>query len=133
MLLTMDRVNFGIWLASERERRGWSQSELAKRSGLHRQSLNKIENGGAMPAVETYLALAEALALSPILLFRKAGLLPDRPESEVTFDDWKFLLEQLDPAEQDELRQIAILKIDKRKKAEGAARAASFRLGQAEK
>jgi hypothetical protein len=86
-----------------------------------------------LPAVETFLALANALALSPILLFRKAGLLPDRPESEVTFEDWQFLLEQMDPAEQEELRQIAILKIDRRKKAEQATRVTNFRPSQVEK
>jgi transcriptional regulator with XRE-family HTH domain len=62
----MDKQNFGEWLQKEREKRGWSQSDLARLSGLHRQIINKTENGVSRPAVETYIALAKALNYSPM-------------------------------------------------------------------
>ena len=111
----MKQIEFGQWLQAEREKHGWSQSELARRSGQYRQVINKIENGGGSPAVETYLALADALELSPIVLFRAAGLLPPSTEERVTLDDWMHLLGQLPPEDQEEMRQIAVMKLNRRK------------------
>ena len=94
----MDKINFGQWLQSEREKRDLSQSDLARITGLHRQIINKTENGVSMPAVETYLALAKAFGISPVSIFRKAGLLPEGGDN-TNFDDWQHLLTQLTPAE----------------------------------
>lgn len=116
MLLSMDKLNFGDWLRKERETRGWSQADLARISGLHRQIINKTENGVSTPAVETFISLAEALNLSPILLFRQAGLLPNSNGDQVKFEDWEYLLKQMTPEDEAELRQIAELKIERRKK-----------------
>jgi hypothetical protein len=71
-----------------------------------------------MPAVETFIALARALNYSPVFLFRKAGLLPSGNSDEVKFEDWKFLIDQLNPEDEAELRQIAEMKIQRRKKEE---------------
>jgi transcriptional regulator with XRE-family HTH domain len=87
MLFVMDKIRFGEWIAREREKRGWSQADLARYAGLHRQSLYKIENGEASPAVETFIALATALDISPNVLFRKAGLLPPIDENDAWADD----------------------------------------------
>jgi transcriptional regulator with XRE-family HTH domain len=118
MFLQMDKEKFGLWLQKEREARGWSQSDLARSSGLHRQIINKTENGVSTPAVETYIALATALKYSPIFLLRKAGLLPDNNGNgaDVKLDDWEFLLKQMTPEDEAELRQIAEMKIERRKK-----------------
>ena len=126
MLLTMDKINFGQWLQSEREKRDLSQSDLARITGLHRQIINKTENGVSMPAVETYLALAKAFKISPITIFRKAGLLPEGSD-QASFEDWQHLLAQLMPDEQEEMRQIIELKIERRQKAEQAARTSKLK------
>lgn len=115
MFLLMDKVTFGEWLRNQRELRNWSQSDLARYSGLHRQIINKTENGVSVPAVETFIALAEALKMSPVALFRKAGLLPEGGDT-TRFEDWAFLLQQMSAEDQAELRQIAELKIERRKK-----------------
>ncbi len=127
MLLMMDKVKFGLWLQAERTKQELSQAELAKKAGLHRQSINKIENGGASPAVETYLSLADALELSPITLFRAAGLLPDQPANDVNFDDWKYLIEQMSPKNEAEMRKIAIMKIESDRQEESKSRAGEFK------
>ncbi len=123
----MDKINFGHWLQAEREKRDWSQSDLARITGLHRQIINKTENGVSMPAVETYLALANAFNISPITIFRKAGLLPEGGEV-TSFEDWKFLIGQLAPEEEDEIRKIVEMKIERRQKAEQSARAANYKI-----
>jgi transcriptional regulator with XRE-family HTH domain len=124
---------FGTWLLAELEKRDMSQSDLARLSGLHRQIINKTENGVSMPAVETYIALANAFGISPIFLFRKAGLLPPGPENKVKIDDWEFMLEKMPEDEQEELYEIGQRKVERRKQAEEQARAANRKLRPAER
>jgi putative molybdopterin biosynthesis protein len=49
--------------------RGWSDGELARRSGLDRAHLNLLKNGRAQPQVATALALASALGVSVATVF----------------------------------------------------------------
>src|SRR5947209_16786576 len=55
---------FGRKLKRLRQQRGYSQSELALRAGLHLMSVAKLEQGGRTPTWETVQALAFALAVS---------------------------------------------------------------------
>jgi molybdate-binding protein/transcriptional regulator with XRE-family HTH domain len=48
-------------LRSRRTDRGWSQAELARRSGLSRAGISAIEMGGLIPSAAAALALAAAL------------------------------------------------------------------------
>jgi transcriptional regulator with XRE-family HTH domain len=125
MFISMDKVNFGDWLKLEREKRDWSQSDLARFSGLHRQIINKTESGVSEPALKTFIALAQAFKISPITIFRIAGLLPDGDNA--SFEDWQFLLNQLPPEEQEEVRKIVEMKIERRQKEELSARSAKFK------
>lgn len=126
MLLMSDRFTFALWMQSEREKRGWSQSDLSRYSGLHRAIISKIETNVSTPSIETFISLAQAFKISPITIIRKAGLLPDESES-TNFEDWQHLLNQLMPDEQEEMRQIIELKIERRQKAEQAARTSKLK------
>jgi len=42
-----------------RERRGWTQAELAEAIGVSRQSVNSIERNRYVPSLQLALALAE--------------------------------------------------------------------------
>lgn len=126
MLPMSDRFTFALWMQSEREKRGWSQSDLSRYSGLHRAIISKIETNVSTPSVETFISLAQAFKISPITVFRKAGLLPEGGDN-TNFEDWQHLLTQLTPDEEEEMRQIIEIKIDRRKKAEQAARANNFK------
>ena len=48
-----------------RERRGWTQEELAARVGLHRVSLAQIERGRSRPSLDMLERLARALRVKP--------------------------------------------------------------------
>jgi transcriptional regulator with XRE-family HTH domain len=68
---------FGRRLAALREARGWSKTELAKRSGLDPSSVSRLEAGERTPESGTVDALAAALAISPVereRLIASAGL-----------------------------------------------------------
>jgi len=73
------RNDFAAWLEEEMQRRGWSQSELAKRAFLNRAVINKILSRMTKPTPETLQAIARALGYPQELVFRKAGLLTDPP------------------------------------------------------
>lgn len=48
-----------------RRTRGWSQEELAFRSGLHRTYISGIERGARNPTVTVVKELADALGVTP--------------------------------------------------------------------
>jgi len=119
-MLSME--NFGAWLLKELENRNWSQSDLVKAAGISRGTLSNIISGARGIGEKSLISIANALNISPITIFRKAGLLPENGEVGA-FDDWQHLLAQLSPEEQEEMRQIAVMKIERNRKAEQAARA----------
>jgi transcriptional regulator with XRE-family HTH domain len=125
MFLTMNSVDFGGWVRLEREKKDWSQSDLSRYSGLHRAVISKIESG-TRPMPETLLALAQAFKMSPITIYRVAGLLPEGGD-QATFEDWQHLIAQLLPDEQDEMREIMKLKIERRQTKEQAERAKKYK------
>ena len=51
-------------LAIERRKRGWSQSELARRSGVHSTSISLIEGRRLVPGAVQLDKLARALDVS---------------------------------------------------------------------
>lgn len=51
--------------------------------------------------------------MPPELVFRKAGLLPERDDEPVSFEYWRFVLERLSDEDRDELLEIARLKLDR--------------------
>ena len=44
-----------------REERGWSQRDLAKKTGIKQPQIARLEKGGQMPTIETLWKLADAL------------------------------------------------------------------------
>lgn len=62
--------------------------------------------------------IARALHLPPETVFRAAGLLPPEPEYVPLLDEWNAVFYELTPDEQQEMIDIARLKVDRRKKSE---------------
>jgi transcriptional regulator with XRE-family HTH domain len=50
-------------------RRGWTDVELARRTGIDRAHLNALTNGRVEPTVGTALAIARALAMPVAAVF----------------------------------------------------------------
>ena len=118
-MLSME--NFGDWLLKEIEKRNWSQSDLVKAAGISRGTLSNIISGARGTGEKSLISIANALNISPITIFRKAGILPE-VEEQTSMDDWQNLLAQLSPEEQEEMRQIAVMKIERNRKAEKSSR-----------
>ena len=58
---------------ASRTRLGWSQEELASRSGVSRAGISAIENGRLVPSTAAALALAAAMGTTVESLFRLPG------------------------------------------------------------
>lgn len=114
-MLSME--NFSDWLLKEIEKKNWSQSDLVKAAGISRGTLSNILSGNRGIGEKSLTAIAHALNLSTVTVFRKAGLLPaEGYPNALTVEDWEYLFSQLNIDEQEEIKQIAELKIERRKK-----------------
>lgn len=51
----------GQRIVSLREKKGWSQSDLARACGKDRQAIEKLENGKVNPTLYSLLEVADAL------------------------------------------------------------------------
>jgi transcriptional regulator with XRE-family HTH domain len=91
-------------------------TELARKIGVSHPRMVEVVTHGKMPSFDTCVALAKWLKQSDVSVLREAGLLPPGPSDDINFEDWKHLLSQMTPDERDEMRQIGIMKIDRRTK-----------------
>lgn len=67
------RGTLGVNIRSAREQRGWSQEELADRSGIHRTYISGVERGTRNPTLSIIETIATTLELTA------AQLLEERP------------------------------------------------------
>lgn len=63
---THDRI--GLRILTLRKMREWSQDELARRAGLQRTHISRIEQGKYAVTLETIQAIAEALDMTVDLI-----------------------------------------------------------------
>lgn len=72
---TRDRI--GLRIFQLRTMKEWSQEELARRAGLQRSHVSRIEAGKYAVTLETIQAIAEALGMTvDIIDTRLSGLAP---------------------------------------------------------
>ena len=60
----LDSLEFGERLKQLRKRNGFSQRELAKKTGLHHGQYGRYERGDSKPYAETLTKIADALNVS---------------------------------------------------------------------
>ncbi len=65
-------VDVGARIREVRKAHGLSQSELARRSGVARQTINTTEMSRNVPTIETLQKLADGLEVSVEVFFRKS-------------------------------------------------------------
>ena len=86
---------FKDWLLNEMDKRGWSQSDLARSADLNRAVIHKLLNGQSTPRPATLAALARAFRIPIERIFRMAGLLPEIPESDSLNEEVNYQFRQL--------------------------------------
>ena len=70
---------FGKNIFSHRERRNWSQEDLAEKAGVSRNTISDIEAGYKFARAKTLVRLAKALETEVYELLKPEGVLPDKP------------------------------------------------------
>lgn len=60
-------VRLAVMLVQFREKRGWSQRDLARITGIKQPQIARIEKGGQLPTLETLWRLADALQAKVII------------------------------------------------------------------
>ncbi len=74
---------FSEWLLHEMGQRNISQQDLAQKSGITAAQISRVISGQRGLGEKSLTAIAHALKISPVTIFRKAGLLPEGGEAEI--------------------------------------------------
>ncbi len=80
----MTNFTFGEWLQKELEKRDWSQSDLARKSGVSASQITRLIKGERGVRDQTLYAIAVALKLDPKKVFLVAVGKPENDKS----DEW---------------------------------------------
>jgi transcriptional regulator with XRE-family HTH domain len=86
------------WLVEEMKKRGWSQRELSRRSGLPQSTLSQAIRGKRKITPDVCTGIAQALGESPEYVMRLAGILPPASlEDDSTLQELIELVRHLSP------------------------------------
>lgn len=64
------------WISQEKDRRGWSYRELARRAGISQSLVSRTVSGEVPPSADFCIRIAQALGEAPEKVLRLAGILP---------------------------------------------------------
>ena len=103
------RIVFSEWLQAEMDKRGWSQSDLARYADLNRAVINKLLNGKSHPQPATLEAISRALKIPIEITYRAAGLLPTAPENDDALEEAIHVLKSIQSSQR-KATAIALLK-----------------------
>lgn len=109
MIAVGQRIYFSEWLQTEMDKRGWSQSDLARYADLNRAVINKLLNGKSHPQPPTLEAISRALKIPMEIIYRAAGLLPSNPDNDDTIEEAIHVLKSIQSAQR-KATAIALLK-----------------------
>jgi transcriptional regulator with XRE-family HTH domain len=105
-----ERIDFSEWLQAEMNKRGWSQSDLARAADLNRAVINKLLNGKSHPQPTTLESISRALKVPIEIIYRAAGLLPANPNNDDAVEEALHVLKSIQSAQR-KATAIALLKV----------------------
>jgi transcriptional regulator with XRE-family HTH domain len=95
--------SFGQWIAEQRLKKGWSQTQLGEMVGMKYQQIGRIENGNGTKRI-TVIRLADALGIEHRIALDKAGFKAvetpqpaETPRANSDIDRLFFKIKQLPP------------------------------------
>jgi len=106
----MQTNRFAQWLNGELNKRGWSQSELARRAGISRPSITLVLSEKQAPTYDFCAQIAKPLDMRPEDVFRLAGLLRQTrgDDDEITYRKVLDLMRELTPEERQRDRLLDV-------------------------
>ena len=94
-MITMD---FSERLKKEREKKGWSQTELAEKIHVSRQSVSKWETGKNYPSIEVIIDLSDLFEITIDELLRSDEELKEKviqDSKQLAYPKWKVLFDSM--------------------------------------
>lgn len=110
---------FFDWLDDRMRQLDLSDNNLAVKAGIHPSVISKARSGDRGIGWDAALAIAHALDLPPEIVFKKLELLPTSAEERqrgAVVDEMLHIVPDLSVSDQEELLQLARLKLERRKK-----------------
>jgi len=107
----IDNTKFVDWLNEQLDQREWSRGRLARMGHISPSMLAYIYSNKKRVGLDTGKKIAKALGLPEAMVFEKAGLTTQKSKETPSFDELKFLFEQMDAEDQSEFLAIGRLKI----------------------
>ena len=98
----MDK-SFSNWILSQLDEKGWSQSELARRSGLTRTTISKIINEQSSIGTESLIGLSKAFRVPVTEVLQQAGFLPKVPETTAKEEKMLYMFRQMNNDQQQDV------------------------------
>lgn len=95
------------WILSELDKRDWSQSELARRSGLTRTTISKIISEQSSIGIESMTGLAKAFRLPVTEVLQQAGLIPKIPEATAKEEQLLHMFRHMDDQDKKTIMNMA--------------------------
>ena len=96
-------MNVGEVIRNFRQRRGLSQGDLEKKSGLMRCYISRVENGHTVPSLDTLMRLAQAFDTELADMFREGALDPGEQEF---LRDLRSFLPSLTPRDREQVLEL---------------------------
>jgi transcriptional regulator with XRE-family HTH domain len=109
MSVVGQKFYFSEWLQAEMDKRGWSQSDLARYADLNRAVINKLLNGKSQPQPATLAAISRALKIPIEMTYRAAGLLPTNPDNDEALEEAIHVLRSIQSTQR-KATAVALLK-----------------------
>ncbi len=103
--------DFVNWLKAQLQERNWSQAELARASGLNKQSIHYYLTQSARPPRAHALAkIAHALNLPVEEVYRAAGIPLQPPDISETIEEVVYEMEDMPKQDQQEVLAFVRMK-----------------------
>ena len=94
----MSNMNFSERLKKEREKRGWSQNDLAEKIHVSRQAVSKWETGKNYPSIEVIINLSDLFGITIDELLRSDEELKEKviqDSKKLAYPGWKTFFDCL--------------------------------------
>jgi transcriptional regulator with XRE-family HTH domain len=80
IIMTMEDLS--RWLLEHLERKGWTQSELARRANINQVTISNIINGNRGLGLDVAIKIADALSIPRIEILEQMGVLRPPPPTD---------------------------------------------------
>ena len=99
-------MNVGSVIRTFRQKRGLSQGDLEKRTGLMRCYISRVENGHTVPSIETLTRIARALDTQLAELFVAGDAAAGDTTEQLFLEEMRNYLPKLSSAEREQVLEM---------------------------